>query len=360
MKRYLIILLVLFIPVIVNAETCDTSKVYIDSISVDGTTTVEELSPAIVEDKTINLNLGMNDVGDNIKYKINIKNDSNEDYEIDNNSINLNSEYINYSIESNDNSNIVKAKNNKTMYLNVQYKKEIPDDAYTRGVFNDNLTMKMNLSTKDELLNPNTGKKYLMIIILILSISGILLFIFIKNKSFKVLIILSLILIPISAKALCKCELFVNCNINIDKRTYIYSYYSPQYLGQEFNAPIAFDNLDDALTAFGHDYLIRHTIFNNTIVDLDIVFKIDDNIYYLNGSDDTISYETKKNQIANIFGNNNCEEGISSWDNISKYYSCTNGNLTVRTCEEDPPATITDANYYCIIFKNGKTMCFND
>lgn len=64
----------------------------------------------------------MSKVGDNIKYKFVIKNDSLEDYEIDKTSLNINSDYINYSFETNDNSNIVRANSSKNVTLIVEYK----------------------------------------------------------------------------------------------------------------------------------------------------------------------------------------------------------------------------------------------
>lgn len=81
----LVLLMIMFIPVIVQAKTCDIDKISISSITMDNkSTTVTELDDASVNDKNINLNLGMANVGDNVKYKITVKNDSNEVYEVDN------------------------------------------------------------------------------------------------------------------------------------------------------------------------------------------------------------------------------------------------------------------------------------
>ena len=111
MKKLLltIILLLLFVPVLVNAAQCDTSKVYIDSIGIENTNgNVIELEDATAQDKKVNLNLRMSTKDDEILYKVVLKNDSEDDYEINKNSIKLNSDYIEYSLESNNN-NIVKA-----------------------------------------------------------------------------------------------------------------------------------------------------------------------------------------------------------------------------------------------------------
>ena len=111
MKKLLlpILLFMMFIPFYVNAETCDTDKISISSIIVENKSdNVEEVEEATASGKNINLNLSMSNVGDNIEYKIVVKNDSNEDYEIDKTRLKLNSDYINYSFETDDNSYIVK------------------------------------------------------------------------------------------------------------------------------------------------------------------------------------------------------------------------------------------------------------
>ena len=166
MKKLLlpILLFMMFIPIFVNAETCDIDKITISSITVeDKSDNVEELDNATASGKNINLNLSMSEVGDNITYKIVIKNDSNEDYELDKNSLSLNSDYINYTYESEDDSNVVKANSSKVVYLKVNYATEVPDDAFESGTYNDNKSMTLDLSTgdiinvPDTLKNPNTG-----------------------------------------------------------------------------------------------------------------------------------------------------------------------------------------------------------
>ena len=92
-----ILLFLLFIPLYVNAEACDTDKITISSITLeDKSDGVEELDKATANGKNINLNLSMSEVGDSIEYKFIVKNNSNEDYELDKTSLKLNSDYINY------------------------------------------------------------------------------------------------------------------------------------------------------------------------------------------------------------------------------------------------------------------------
>ena len=222
MKRVLqlIIICILFIPLLVNAETCDNNKVSISSITVDDkSTNVEELNEANVEEKDVNLNLNMSNVGDNIKYRIIIKNDSNDDYLLNKNSIKVSSDYIDYSIESSDNNNVVKAKTAKAFYLNVLYKNQVPDNVFENDSFNDNVTMKLNLSSGN-VENPNTGIKYFVFILFVITTMIVMFFIFKKkrkNNRFEFLIIGLVLLIPISVRALCNVDININSSIKIDK-----------------------------------------------------------------------------------------------------------------------------------------------
>ena len=221
MKRVLlfIIIFILFIPILVNAEICDNNKISISSITMDNIVgDVEEINPATASGRVVNLNLNMINVGDNIQYKIVVKNDSNEDYELDRNSLNIESNYLNYKIETDDNTNIVKAKSSKTINLNVEYNKAVPDSAYQNGVFSDEVTMKVNLSSEElnnPIKNPVTGVRYLIFILLVIFILSIV-FIKYSNKR-KLVLLVGLFLIPISVKALCKVDISINSSVVIEK-----------------------------------------------------------------------------------------------------------------------------------------------
>ena len=215
---YLLLLFIMFIPVVVCAEECDTSKVTIASITLDQANNAKEESTATVNGNSINLNLNMYETGDSLSYRIVIKNDSNEDYTFDKNSINISSDYIDYVIESNDNSNIIKAKTAKAVYLNVIYKNPVPEDAYENGSFSDKVTMKVNLSSDGKISNPNTGVAYIIFISFVVFLMAVMLLVFKKKKKVRsafFIIGLSL-LVPISVNALCRCEFQINSTIKIE------------------------------------------------------------------------------------------------------------------------------------------------
>ena len=97
MKKMLqfIIVCILFIPLLVNAETCNNDKVTISTITVDDkSNNVEEINNATTSNNNININLNMSNVGDNIKYKFIVNNDSNDDYYLNKNSIKVSKHFI--------------------------------------------------------------------------------------------------------------------------------------------------------------------------------------------------------------------------------------------------------------------------
>lgn len=140
MKRIICILILLFIPTLVYAKTCDEKSITLNSFELvektDGTSEISE--GVILEDNNININLKMNDVGDKIIYKFNMKNNSSDEFEIDNNIINNNSEYFDYTLKTTDTSNIIKSNEEKEVLLEVVYKNEIPEEMYSGGIFKDN------------------------------------------------------------------------------------------------------------------------------------------------------------------------------------------------------------------------------
>ena len=216
MKNKIILLfLLLLIPFIVNAETCDNNKVRIKSISIENIKgkTIEK-KDANVEDKNINLDLSMSDVGDSITYKIEVENLSSEDYEIDNTNIKSKSRYIKYSFINN-NSLTVGAGQTKVLYLMAKYDTEVPATALVNDTYTDTEDIVVNLSSYT---NPKTGSNVMFMITMGLLLSVVVYFYF--KQDYKIptmVIILSLIIIPITAKAACKLSINIKSNVEITK-----------------------------------------------------------------------------------------------------------------------------------------------
>ena len=359
MKKNNILLIILFclffIPCIVKAETCEIDKIKLDSITIDNKSdNIAELDTATINNKNINLNLSMSEVGDNITYKIIVKNDSDEDYELDKNSLNINSEYIDYSLEFEDNTNIIKANSNKIIFLKVVYKNGVPEESFVSGTFNDNKTIKLNLSTNNPtniqnlLKNPNTGNLYLLIIVLLFIITLLTILKKPKHTKYIILIIGTTIIIPICVQALCKCDIEIESKIRIDKPVeedvlYLYGRIYNVSIGDSINiTKIEDQNLieqyGDTLYVVGEACLStdKNLMFN--IFSMDPVFfkyKIKDNIikeisieYLFNNIQYSLvynpsNYESNKQFLKDSFGENNC----SSVYNNDNYYYCQNRSI---------------------------------
>jgi len=235
MKYLRIFIIIFLIPFIALAEECDVSNITITSMEpnkIEGNT--EVISEPTFEDRTINLNLKMHDVGDSISYDMTIKNDSEEDYMIDEDTFKTDSDYIEYTLKTKDNTNVVKANSTKEVSLIVTYKKEVEDDKLTNNKFNASNTLKLSLNTSEkeqpldiittdnikEVKNPVTSVSSMMLISIILLTSVIIIYILLKrkNKYTKyLLIILSMILIP-TVYAICTCDIEVESTIEIEKK----------------------------------------------------------------------------------------------------------------------------------------------
>lgn len=228
MKKFIlpILLFLMFIPVFVDAKTCDNDKISIKNIEIKSmSNNVEELSKATASGKNINVNLSMSEVGDFIKYIIVVENGSNDDYVLDKKSFKVNSNYIKYNIESEDNSNLIKSNSSKKIYLKINYENEVPEKAFKNGAFNDNKSLTVNLSTNNILSilkNPKTGFQFYCIWLLIIVLVSITLYIMLRNKQytkFMVFILGITIIIPISAYALCKSNISITSNVKIKKES---------------------------------------------------------------------------------------------------------------------------------------------
>jgi len=230
MKKIIIsiILLITLIPSIVFAEECDIEKLTIESIKINTKTdNVIEKSEPIINGRNINLDLKMSEVGDSIEYEMIVKNDSNEDYELDKTTLSANSDYIEYTFDTNSDSNIVKKGETKKVIIKVSYKNEVAANLFQNGIYTDNKKLTVNLAnntintnTSNNINNPKTGwlKSYyiLLLIIIISTIIGLILFK--KKKDSKImLLLLSLLILPIVTKAICKCDINVDSKVEIEK-----------------------------------------------------------------------------------------------------------------------------------------------
>lgn len=360
----LVILFLMFIPFMVNAETCNPDSISISSIEMDSKSeNVTEVNTATVNGKNINLDLKLSEVGDNIQYKITVKNTSNEDYVLDNNSFDLGSNYIDYSIITEDNSDIVKANSTKTVMLMIKYNNEVPSELLENGTYVDEQTGNINLSSEDNIVNPKTGvQSYIYLFIALLVISITIYLILKKNKYSKMMVFITglIIFVPISVYALCKCEIKIKSRVEIESQSnsvYTIGYYTR--INQKISNDITiFKDAQSAMMAWNdltydnktRPFYLKHILNDNKeIMESYVEFEISDAMantnvglrpgkYAIRGGVSEENADSKpisdynKSVLLSAFGNDYCD--IYDWgttcsvQGLSVYYSTT-GSIEV-------------------------------
>lgn len=211
MKKYLLLLLLLFIPFMVKAK---------DGLTVENLEYVEKselaevIEDATFQDLSISINLRFHNLNDYVKYKITIKNDTDKDYDLD--SEEKLTDYIKMKFEGLEKSDkILKANSTKSFYLIIYYAVPVPKEEFKEGstlVYEETKTI--DFSPKE--VNPNTYTLPV-IVISILVVSGLTFFIS-KKKTIKatmVVLIIATMFLPLRPTALEKITLDVNSKVEI-------------------------------------------------------------------------------------------------------------------------------------------------
>ncbi len=239
MKYIKIFLILLLFPFFVLAEdTCNQDDIKIESIVLDSTSgNIEETSNPNTDNNQVNLGLKMNVIDDSITYKLVITNTSNQDYTFDKNS--LSTDYINYNITYENNSDIVKAGEYKVIFLTVNYSNKPSVDKLENGVLKDNSNITFILKKEEvestiienviknnivkKIVNPETGDSLLIYLIVLAITIFIIIFLvrYRKIRNISMLIILVLLTTNI-VKAACTCTLNINANIEIDRKEAVF------------------------------------------------------------------------------------------------------------------------------------------
>ena len=218
----LVVLLVLLMPIMVNAETCE--GVYIDSVTEYGrANNAEEEDEVLHECQKLDLNLSMSKVGDFVEYDVVVKNDTDEDVEISEDSLNASSDYFDYTASTEDGDFVIDAKSTKNIRLKVEYKANIPDEKFVGGEYNDNGAIDLNITGGgediEEEMNPQTSDKIIVYLgILAVSVVGLSLLTKKKRYYLGVFAIVAMVaLIPKGINAVSTYEIKVGAKVTVDK-----------------------------------------------------------------------------------------------------------------------------------------------
>ena len=264
-KIFLLLVMLLSFPIFVKAEeSVVITKVELEN-KTDSTIVIEEPTFNI---RKINFNLKFSEVGDYAEYKVTLKNNSDKDYEIKNENNYLDSEYIKYEFSYGD-SNILKAKEEKSIYIKLLYNKKVSEEHFVDGKYILNDSVKLDLVNDSIVVKvPPTHKGYSMFMVILgifsLTISFILL-ILIKDEKVKTLLLICLLIIPFTVLALESLILEIDAKIEINSKFTgsIYRWSVKGWANKDSSAassrPYTIANLTE-----GTDYVKNATLLNKT------------------------------------------------------------------------------------------------
>lgn len=245
MKKYLLLLLLLFVPFFVKAveEPKEENELIIEKIEFQEKTDYAEIiEEPTFEGKKINLNIRFNNVNDFIKYKITLKNNTDKEYDI--NSEQDLTEYVKVGFESlSEDDNILKANSTKEVYFIISYYKEVPVENFIVNnsyITEDVKTIEFNIKDDKVIVegkNPYT-KTTPLIALTILAVSGIsTVLLVVKKKKLKVIMIiavLGIISIPLTIYALEQTSVEIESKIEIKHFSFFFKKEWPENVTIEY------------------------------------------------------------------------------------------------------------------------------
>ncbi len=235
MKKVLLLLFLLFSPLFVFAAgDINISSIELDSKSLN----VEEIEPASVDNNNLKLNIRFYDKDDFIKYKLVIKNISNEEVTLNKDDFLIESNYLESRIEGLDEGKVLNSNEEITILLVLTYKTEVDSTQFVNNTFVDNKTININfdavnntepVKTNNEettvtpvkflVNNPptSTGSITMVIVLFVISLISLILTIRYGIKAAKVLLLLliPLMSIPIVVNAYLRIIIIIDIDIEI-------------------------------------------------------------------------------------------------------------------------------------------------
>ena len=146
-KILLLITIILSIFIIPNKVLAEDTDVEVKSIElVDKTGNAEIVEEASIVDGKVKLNVNLYSVDDSIIYKFIVKNNYKRELIFDKNSIESDNEYVEYEIEYQDDSRIIKTNEEKEVIIKINYKTETPRELFKNGSYDASLNRELGLS----------------------------------------------------------------------------------------------------------------------------------------------------------------------------------------------------------------------
>ena len=202
----------LLLPIKIKAaETIEIKSIEIVEQTEEG---IEKSKPTF-KDLKVYFDLNFSELKQSIKYKVVLKNNDEQDYEVEDSVKKSEDNFLEYKISNDSSSNIVKAGEERTVYITVTYVEEVPADKFVDGVYRAQNNIKILFNSKEK--NPNTLAYGLVAIAIPLLVLSVVLLIVSKNKMAKLMsiAITGMLIIPLIGIALEKVEIEIASEITI-------------------------------------------------------------------------------------------------------------------------------------------------
>ena len=193
---------------------CENNTVCIISTKLDSASDSAIINePPLVEGLSVSFDVSLKNVNDQVKYKIIVKNKTNEDYKLNVNNFKK-SDYITYSYSFESGNNTLKANSNTTLFVTIKYEHEVPQSQLMEGFTETNTLV---LSTNKDIVNPKTGDFNQIAVILGAIVVLLIMYAVVSKKQPKYTLSLLFIalLIPIVTNALKEVTIKVNTSVEI-------------------------------------------------------------------------------------------------------------------------------------------------
>ena len=372
MKRLnkILFTILLLLPFIVLAENVSIKDIKL----VEKSEYVVEKSKPTFSGLNVSFDLKFEQLGDNATYRAIIENKDNDNYFL-NLTLDSDSKYIKYEVDSDESTNIIKANSDTVIYIIIKYDKEVPSYKLTNNIYTEkkNIGIKLTNNKKEEVIvdsgskniientskrrivvNPNTGNivlkikntnivlsLYTVIAVLLIAIIAIIVLKKLKVKRYINMLLILGLLIPGMAIAVKEINIVVTSNIEIEpveliefkymvvdmmKETTKQKKYNAikgmtfkEWLGSKYNKDnISFiEDLEDNICLEGYYYdepLNYNNIFNHFIMTMDT--HMDDNDFsYI-----SLDAEIEEKTYLLVYTDCIAYFGIRSDDNKSKTY----------------------------------------
>ena len=219
MKKIFNCILILLLTILIIPNVYASNNISLKSITlVEQSDDLLEFYSPKIDGINISFDLSFINVGDYAKYKIVLNNKSNRDYYYDDENKTINTEYISYKYEFENNNKTIKANSDSIIYITVKYIKEVPQNKIVNGIFESESQSRINLS--DIILtNPNTYSNIiLLIIIFLVLVTSTIIKLKKKQKTGINIILIGLLLIPITTHALEKITITTTAKVTIEEQ----------------------------------------------------------------------------------------------------------------------------------------------